>query len=62
MDNKIFSMDDCFTIECVRKELIDKLKEKGISDEEIERIISMCDEMYKEHKFPYPTIDEVCNQ
>ena len=41
---------------------LDKLKEKGVSDEEIERIISMCDEMYKEHKFPYPTIDEVCNQ
>lgn len=39
MDNKIFDMDECFAIEYVRKELIDKLKEKGVSDEEIERII-----------------------
>ena len=61
-DNKVFDMDECFKIEYVRKKLIDKLKEEGVSDEEIERIISMCDEMYKEHKFPYPTIDEVCNQ
>ena len=61
-DNKVFDMDECFTIEYVRKELIDKLKEKGVSDEEIEGIISMCDEMYKEHKIPYPTIDEVFNQ
>ena len=59
MDNKIFDMDECFTIEYVRKELIDKLKEKGFSNEEIERIISICDEMYKEHKIPYPTIDEI---
>ena len=58
-DNKIFSMGDCFSIEYVREQLITKLKEKGFSDEDIERLISMCDEMYKEHKIPYPTIDEI---
>ena len=60
-DNKVFDMDECFTIEYVRKELIDKLKEKGFSIEEIERLISMCDEMYKEHQIPYPAIDELWN-
>ena len=59
MGNKIFSMDDSFLIKNVRKELIDKLKEKGYTDEEIERIITMCDEMYNEHKVPYPRVEEI---
>ena len=33
MTNRIFSMDDCFSIEYVREELITKLKEKGITVE-----------------------------
>lgn len=58
-ETSTFSMDDCFSIEYVRKELINKLKEKGLTDEEIERLISMCDEMYNEHKIPYPTAEEI---
>lgn len=59
MENKMFSMGDCFSVEEVRKNLINKLKEKGISDEEIKKIITMCDEMYNEHKVPYPTAEEI---
>ena len=59
MGNNMFSMGDCFSSENAREELIKQLKEKGISNEEIERLISMCDEMYKEHKTPYPTIDDI---
>lgn len=47
-------MEEFFSIEYVRKELINKLKDKGFSSEEI---ISVCDEMYEKYKTPYPTID-----
>ena len=50
-------MEEFFSIEYVRKELINKLKDKGFSSEEIEEIISVCDEMYEKYKTPYPTID-----
>lgn len=58
-NNKIFSMDDCFNVEYIRKELIDGLKKKGYSQEKINEFIKICDTAYDDYKIPYPTIDEM---
>lgn len=50
-------MDDFFTIEYVRKELIKKMQKKGISKEKIDEFIKICDKEYKENNTPYPDID-----
>ena len=32
-----------------------------MSEERINEFIKMCDEMYEEHKVPYPTVEEIEN-
>lgn len=58
-DNKMFSMGDCFSVENVRKELIEELKKRGYSQEKIDELIEICDTAYNDYKIPYPTIDEL---
>lgn len=53
----MISMDDFFTVEYARKELIRKMQEKGISKKEIDKFIEICDKEYKENKIPYPDLD-----
>ena len=45
-----------FSIAKKRKELVDRLKEKGENEEKIKKIINECDKDYKEKGIPYPEI------
>lgn len=49
-------MNYIFSVKAARNELINKLKEKGETDENIKKIIDSCDKDYKENGIPYPKI------
>ena len=49
-------MNYAFSVNAARNELINKLKEKGETDENIKKIIDSCDKDYTENGIPYPKI------
>ena len=49
-------MNYAFSVNAARNELINKLKEKGETNENIKRIIDSCDKDYTENGIPYPKI------
>lgn len=55
----MFSIEDCFDVEHIRNELIEKLKKQRYSQEKIDEIIKICDTAYNDYKIPYPTIEEL---
>ena len=60
--NNVLTMGDYFSVDYIRKNLIKVLKDKNFSNKEIDKLIKICDEAYKEYRIPYPTVEELLGE
>jgi len=53
----MWNIDDEFLIKKARNNLIEALKKRKMSDDEIQEVLKQCDKEYKENNIPYPTLE-----